>query len=336
MIKKYQKLMEQIGESKISLNKPLDKYSTFKIGGKADLFVRAKNSEDLVSIIKSAGEYGIPFFILGGGTNLLISDNGFKGLVIKNESGKIKLAGIRGGNSNINRPPGTGMVQTVYLEVDSGVPVNRLVRYTLDQGLRGMEIFLGQPGTVGGAVYINAHNMKKNRFFGDNIISAKIISGQGEIKEVGMEYFKFGYDNSILQKSKEILISVLLKLDFDNRDRLWKEAQNVLTYRQKTQPYGVNTSGCTFRNISKSDAMRLATPDYTCSAGYLLDKAGLKGLVIGGAKFSDQHANFIINSNHAKASDVIKLIKLAKAKVKSKFGVDLFEEIVLVGDFTYG
>lgn len=327
MNNKYKRFINILGENKVTLNEPLDKYTSFKIGGPADIFFRAKNIKDLVLAVNSARKLSIPLFLTGGGTNILVSDNGFRGIVVKNDTTGIKILGLKGKK---------GTVQTVYIEAESGVTVNRLVRFALDMGFSGIEYFLGQPGTVGGAVYINAHNMKKGVYFGDNVIEAKILDKTGEIKTVSKNYLRFDYDKSIIQDTHETVLSVVLTLKRENKELVWRRASEALDYRHKTQPAGVYSSGCTFRNILKSDAIRLATPDFTTSTGYLLDSVGLKGIKAGGAMFSQNHANFIIHHGKAKASDVLELIKLAKNKVKEKFGIDLKEEIVLVGEFKYG
>ncbi len=324
MNNKFKQLVSILGEARVSLDEPLSKYSSMRIGGPADVIFRAKTVADLILAINSARSLSIPFFLLGGGTNLLISDSGFRGIVVKNDTGTIKLLGMKGRK---------GSVPTVFLEAESGVTINRLVRFALDQGFSGLEYFLGQPGTIGGAVYINAHNMNKGLYFGDNIIEAKILGKDGKVKVVNSEYFRFGYDQSIIQKTQEIVLSVVLQLKRGNKDDLWKEATATLHYRQNTQPSGIFSSGCTFRNIKKSDAVRLATPNFTTSAGFLLESAGLKGVKIGEAGFSAHHANFIIHRGSAKAADVLELIHTAKKKVKAKYGIDLKEEIITVGDF---
>lgn len=324
MNKNAQKLTSTLGQPRVFLDEPLSKYSSFHIGGPAQFFYRAKTADELVKAVNLARDLNIPVFLLGGGTNLLVGDRGFPGLVIKNDTAGIKLLGIKGKK---------GGEQTVYLEVESGVSVNRLVRFTLTQEFDGLQFFLGQPGTVGGAVYINAHNMKKGKFFGERVLKATILKKGGKVERVDASYFRFGYDKSILQQTKEVLLSVVVELKRGDKAKLWAEAQEALDFRQKTQPTGVFSSGCTFRNIAKSEAMRLATPNYTTSAGYLLDSLGLKGERCGQAMFSPHHANFIVHKGGAKAADVLELIHLAKKKVKERFNIDLTEEIVMVGEF---
>jgi len=330
MQNKYQKLITSLVKNRILLSEPLAKYTTFKIGGPADLFYKATTTAELVKAIILAKKYSIPFFLLGGGTNLLVADSGFRGLVIKNETSGIRLVGMKG-KQMVGYDSQT--VKTVFIEADCGVGLNRLVRFTLDQGLAGLEDFLGQPGSVGGAVYMNAHNMRLGKFVGDAVYSAKILKDSGEVAEVAASYFQFGYDKSMLSKTGEIVLSAVFRLTTGDKNRLWEKASETLKYRESTQPKGIYSSGCAFRNISKSEAVRLATPDYTCSTGYLLDKAGLKNYSVGKARFSMEHANIIVHSGGASASDVLELISTAKQRVKKKFGINLTEEIILVGDF---
>lgn len=338
----YKKLVSALGENRVIPNEPLSRYSSFKLGGPADLMYKAKTADELVEAVRLAIDHEVPLFILGGGTNLLIADSGFAGLVVKNETAGLRLLGIKGGTTNQNQVRlGQNRklqtkIHTVYLEADSGVGVNRLVRYTLDQGISGLEPFLGQPGSIGGALWINAHNMKMGRFFGNSVSAVILIDNNGKLKKVPQKYFGFSYDQSELQKTGETVVSAVFELTMGDRDSLWKTAQMVMEYRKDTQPHGVYSSGCTFRNISKSDALRLATPNYTQSVGFLLDSLGLKGKRIGGAMFSPNHANFIIHTGSAKASDVLELINLAKNKVWEKYAVKLKEEIVLVGEFNHG
>ncbi|MBI2617054.1 UDP-N-acetylmuramate dehydrogenase [Candidatus Gottesmanbacteria bacterium] len=330
MTSPYQQFLKEFGAGRIFENIPLEKFSSMRIGGVGDLFFKAGSLNDLVRSFSLVRKLKIPYFLLGGGTNTLFSDQGFRGLVIRNETQGIRLAGIRSGV--VKNIPGGPSKRKIFLEVESGVFLNRLVRFTLDQGFAGLEAFLGQPGTVGGAIYINAHNAKKNMFFGDSIFSAKLLTKQGEIVNVDRKYFRFGYDESSIQKSGDIVLSVVIGLDGGDRKELWKQAQEALEYRMGTQPTGVYSLGCTFRNISKSEAIRLSTAEFTCSAGYLLERVGLKGMKKGKASFSPLHANFIVHSGEAKGSDVLELIHLAKRKVMEKFGIVLQEEIVVVGD----
>lgn len=311
-------------------NEILAPYTSFRIGGPARYFVKVQNRDELTETIRLAEIKKFPYFILGQGTNLLVSDEGFKGLIIKNETSTIRLAGVVGVTTK--RKKGS-LTKNVFLEVDSGVAINRLVRYTIDQKLAGLEEFLGQPGTVGGAVYINAHNIKGKIFFGDKILSAKVFTLAKGIENVSQDYFNFNYDQSVLMKNRVAVIAVTIQLEsIKESDNLWQKAKKAQEYRNKTQAKGFS-AGCIFRNIPRIEAIRLTTPQYTTSAGYLIDSSGLKGVSCGQAFISPEHANFIINRGSAKASDVLELINLIKGKVLKKFRLQLTPEIVLLGEF---
>lgn len=313
----------------IQTDVPLCSFTNWRIGGPADFFVEVTTKKELEEAVAEARKRKIPFLILGGGTNILVSDEGFRGMVIKNNMNDISVVGFKG---KIGKK-GVSSVRHVLLKADAGVLTNRLVRYSCDQALSGLENFLGQPGTVGGAVYINAHNMNKHDFFGDHIVEADLLTQHGESLTVPSSYFKFGYDESSIQKTGDVVISVVVALTqmSDKKDDIWKKAEEAMKYRHTTQPKGFPTAGCTFRNIPLADALRIGTPDHTRSAGFLIDACGLKGKQIGHAKISDEHANFILNTGGATAADVKGLIDMAKTRVKKKFGVELHEEVVLVG-----
>lgn len=304
-------------------------YTNWRIGGPADCFVEVATVDDLRQAVSYALKHSLPYRVLGGGTNVLVSDNGFRGMIIRNKSNEIRIVAYKG---KIDQQADT-TVRYVFVKADAGVLTNRLVRYTCDQALSGLENFLGQPGTVGGAMYINAHNMNQNDFFGDHVVEADILTQNGQIKTVATSYFKFGYDESTLQKTGETLLTATVALvqKQDEKKEIWEKAERAMAYRHTTQPKGFPTAGCTFRNISQADAFRIGTPNHTRSAGFLIDSCGLKGKQIGHAKISDEHANFILNMGGATAAEVKSLIDLAKSRVKEKFGVDLHEEVVLIG-----
>lgn len=319
-------LNDKFGRGRLKENELLSGHTTFRVGGPARLYLEIREIPELEYTISQAKKHKVPFFLLGGGTNLVVSDKGFNGVVIKNNINKITIK--KYGGTYLKHKVQNA---TVEVEVTSGVPVNQLVRFTLDENLSGIEAFLGQPGTVGGAMYINAHNVRMSEFFGDKVVKAKVLTEDGVIKEVEKQYFKFGYDSSILQKKKDTVISVTLNLVRGEHDKIWDKANRAMEHRKISQPLGIGSSGCTFRNIGKSDALRIGTPSGTTSAGYLLEAVGLKNYQIGNAKFSEKHANFIVNLGGATSSDVRKLIDLAKSKVYQRFKVLLKEEVIHVG-----
>ncbi|OGG11274.1 UDP-N-acetylenolpyruvoylglucosamine reductase [Candidatus Gottesmanbacteria bacterium RBG_13_45_10] len=322
----YQKLKLLIGEE-IKEQEPLASYTTLKIGGPADFFFDAKTTEQLVTAVKGAHSLGIPLFLLGSGTNILIGDKGIRGLVIKNSTSVIRMRGMKG------RMSGGSTHGFIYVEADSGVFFNKLVRFTIEEGLAGIEMHLGLPGSVGGAVYMNSKWTHPEGYVGDVVYQAEILSSKDERKVVPRSYFQFAYDTSVIQKTRDIVMRVTFAFVADNKEHLWQVANESIAYRRQSQPQGVKSAGCTFRNISKAQALTLATPEYTTSAGFLVDHAGLKGETIGDAQISPIHANFIINNGHATASDVIQLIERARERVKHQFGIELKEEIIRVGEF---
>ncbi len=313
-----QLLFTEVFGNRILFSEPLATYTTFKIGGPADIFFEAKTSEELVKIIRIAQKNNINYTILGGGTNVLIGDKGVRGLVIKNSSSNILLRGLTGASVHGIQ------AKTVFVEADSGVMMNRLVRYTLDEGLAGFEMHLGLPGSVGGAIFMNSKWMHPEGYVGDAVYQAELLTPDGDLRIVDRDYFQFGYDTSSLQKTKDVVTKITFALHADSKERLWEIANGSISYRRTSQPQGIRSAGCSFQNIMGEKKI---------SAGYLIDEAGLKGLKIGGAEISAVHANFISNTGGASAADVLQLIQKAKAAVKAKFGFDLTEEIEYLGEF---
>lgn len=286
---------------KIEKNKNLFSFNTLKMKTKAEYFLEAKTREDLIEGKKFALKNKLPLFILAGGSNLAIVKDKISGLVIKNNYQELKI--LEDNNDN------------VLLSVSSGYPVSLLVGETVEKGYQGFEYHKGLPGTVGGAIYGNSKWTKPESYFGDNLEYAYLTHGRGQDREVNKNYFQFGYDSSILQKTKEILLEAVFRLKKVNPKILKERSKLAFDYRKKTQPMGIATSGCFFKNIDGK------------SAGQLIDQAGLKGFSIGDFFVSPIHANFIINRGNGKHKDLLKLVKIIKEKVKDKFGVKLEEEV---------
>ncbi len=321
---KLQELEQALG-ARIRINESMSAHTTFKIGGPAEYYVDVDIIEDLVTAVKIAKKIGLGVFVFGGGSNIIVADHGIKGLVIKNNCRKFDVIQMSGRIKNGKIDVARSMVMA-----EAGVIMNQLVRFTIDQGLSGLEYQLGLPGTVGGGVYMNSNFPRKGAFIGDYLYSARLLSSDGEIKEVDKSYFKFGYDKSILQETKEIVLSVVFKMQPMDKKELWERGMEALNYRGSKQPKGAS-AGCTFRNISIVEAISVPTPDRITSAGYLIDKAGLKGKRIGDAMISDMHANFILNMGNAKAQDVVGIVDLIKQEVLKKFNVHLNLEVKTVG-----
>jgi UDP-N-acetylmuramate dehydrogenase len=257
----------------------------------------------------------------------LIGGKGIRGLVIRNFTMHIGIKGVKSVTAQGQQK------KIVFVEADSGVPINKLVRFTIDEGLAGLHMHLGLPGSVGGAVYMNSKWTHPDGYVGDAVYQVRLITADGQDEIKPQSYFHFAYDTSRIQTSKDVVISVVFALVADDKDSLWKIANESITYRRSTQPQGILSAGCTFRNLSHTEALTMSTPNLTTSAGYLVDHAGLKGASVGDAYISTQHANFIVNKGKATAADVVHLIEMAREAVQEKFGVTLKEEIERVGEF---
>lgn len=323
----YDEELKKLFGERLKQDEPLAPFTTFKIGGPADFFYEAKNRQELAWAIIEARKLGIPLFVLGGGSNVLIGDRGIRGLVIKNSSREIRIVGMKG------KLTGGTSRGCVYVEADSGTLFNSFVRFTIEEGLGGLEMHLGLPGSVGGAIFMNSKWTHPDAYVGDVVYQATILTPKNEIIAVPKSYFHFGYDKSSIQKSGDIVLSVVFGLTPNNKEHLWNIANGSIEHRRKTQPQGVFSPGCTFQNITKAQALAIPTPGHTTSVGFLIDHAGLKGTSVGDALISNQHANFIINRGKGTASDVVQLIEKARTLVKEQFGVTLKEEIIRVGEF---
>ncbi|MBI5449459.1 UDP-N-acetylmuramate dehydrogenase [Candidatus Gottesmanbacteria bacterium] len=322
-----EELKEVLGD-RLHINVPLAPYTTLKIGGLADAWCEVHSVDDLVEVATAARIRNIPVTLLGGGSNVLISDKGIRGLVIKNNTESISMRGARGKLSAGKSE------RLVYVEADSGVVMNKLVRFTCDEGLAGLEMHLGLPGTVGGALYMNSKWMRPEGYVGDVVYQAEILDEKNIRRIVPNSYFQFGYDYSSIQKTHDIVLRVVFVLAQSDVKHLWQIANASIAYRRQTQPQGVRSPGCTFRNISAAQALISSLPEGSTSAGFLLDHAGVKKYCVRDAEISNVHANFIVNKGKATADDVVQLINRAKEQVKRQFGVTLEEEIVRLGEFS--
>jgi len=309
----------------------MKRYASFKIGGKAKYFFVARRKENLINAILVARKYNLPFFILGEGTNLLVSDRGFKGLIIKVENKKYKIprtrtSSVRGKQNNL-------------LYAEAGVPMRVLVRETTERGLGGLEWAAGIPGTIGGAIRGNAGAFGAET--GDNILWVETLDKKGNIKKISRKKSNFSYRSSIFKKRNLIIISALIKLKKKNKKTIKKTVKDCIKYRRERLPLNYPSAGSVFKNYDiKKISRRLKKffsriikkdPFPIIPAAYLISEAGLKGFKIGRAQISKKHPNFIINLGGAKAKDVIKLINLAKKRVRNKFGIILEEEIQYLG-----
>jgi UDP-N-acetylmuramate dehydrogenase len=292
-------------------NAPLAPYSTFKVGGAADCLLLAHGAADVRAGLAAARAAGWPVTVLGGGSNVLIADAGVRGLVIR----------VHGGDA---RAVGEGAIRA-----EAGLTINGLVRWTINRGIAGLEAWAGTPGTVGGAIYGNAHF--KGRLIGELIDSVELITREGEVVRVPAADMEFGYDRSRLQRTREIVLTADFRVSRGDPAELRTVARESLAYRKRTQPLEAASAGCIFQN--PDPAVDRVPDGIPSSAGALVDRAGLKGTHEGAARVSPAHGNFIVNEGGATAADIKRLIERCRSAVHATFGVELRDEIVYLGEF---
>ena len=291
---------------------PLAPLTTFRIGGPADLFYRARSAEELQRAVGRARELEIPCFVLGRGANILVADRGFRGVVVKCDISGVEFF-----------PEG---------RVRAGAGVDTfpdLISETVARGLGGIHHFVGIPSTVGGAVWQNLHFLspaparERTMFWEEVMEGATILTPAGEIREVGTEYFRFGYDYSVIHDSGDLVLDVSLKLHPTPVDELRRVVRENLAWREARHPdlWLYPCVGSIFKKIEG------------IGAGRLIDECGLKGYVRGAAEIFHKHANIIVNLGGATAAEVVALIDLARSTVARETGYELETEICFVGEF---
>ena len=290
--------LQKVVGNRVRLREPLSKHTSLKIGGPADYFLELRNIEELTNIIEFSQKENLDFFILGEGTNVLFSDEGFSGLVIQ----------LKGDFENFS-------IEGKQVTAGAGVKLNNLVEKLAKKGLAGLEFASGIPGSVGGAIVTNAGT--KMGSIGDVMREIKIFS-DGSVKILKKEEIDFSYRHCKLP-DKAIVLEVKLGLKNGKKSDIINRIKESLKERKKNQPVSTLNAGCVFRN-----------PE-TCEAGKLIETAGLKGARVGDAEVSKKHANFIINCGKAKAKDVYNLIEKIRKTVKEKFDIALELELRIVG-----
>ncbi len=290
---------------------PLARLTTFRVGGPADWLIETRTADEIEAALSVARAEQVPVTLLGGGSNVLIADAGIRGLVIR----------IRGGEVQA--------IDEGRIRADAAITINGLVRWTINHGRAGLESWAGTPGTVGGAIFGNAHF--GGRLIGDLVSEVRLVSPAGTVIDVPAPDMSFGYDRSRLQQSREVLLSAVFRVSTGEPAALRVIARQSLAFRKRTQPLDTPSAGCVFQNPEPG---RDTVPDgIPWSAGALVDRAGLKGVANGGARVSPTHGNFIVNEGAATAAGIRALIDRCKRDVRDRFGVELREEIVYLGDF---
>lgn len=301
-----------LGAERLRLNEPLAPYTTFRIGGPADVLYDATTSDELATALTAARDGGIPAFVLGLGANILVGDLGVRGLVIRNVARRITDLG--GGR----------------FHAESGVVVADLIKRTVAAGWSGLEHYVGIPSTVGGAVWQNLHFLSpapdraRTMYIAEVVESVELLGADGTRSTVDREAMGFGYDQSRLHGGTEIALAVTFALDAGDPATLQRVMQENLSWRGSRHPWlEVHPSaGSIFKKIEG------------VGAGRLVDQCGLKGFRIGGAQISHIHANIMVNLGGATAADVRALIAHAQHAVRERFGQSLEPEIGFIGEFS--
>ncbi|KMZ40174.1 MULTISPECIES: UDP-N-acetylmuramate dehydrogenase [Bacillales] len=300
-MKKIADELMQAGIEKVWTDEPLANHTTWRIGGPADLLIQPKDKASLQKALQIIHRHEIPWSVIGRGSNLLVRDRGIRGAVLKVAEG-LSHCEFRGEE----------------VCVGAGYSMIRLAVETGKMGLTGMEFAGGIPGTVGGAVYMNAgaHGSDLSRI----LIDAEILFENGESKVLSNEELSFSYRTSLLQKQKGIVLEARFQLRTGDRKEIAATLAVNKERRRNTQPLQMPCAGSVFRNPPNDHA------------GRLIEAAGLKGYQIGGAQVSEKHSNFIVNCGGATAADVLTLINHVRSTILEKNGIDLHPEVLVVGE----
>ena len=293
----------QISKEKISYNEPMKKHTTFKIGGPAQCLIKIDNIEDLKEALNLAKQNQIPITIVGNGSNILVSDKGIKGitLIIKLEKIEIKQ-----------------QENKIEMVVGAGEKIGKIAQICMQKEITGIEELSGIPGTIGGAIRMNAGAHGKE--MKDIVKSVKCIDYEGKEKQFTNSQMQFSYRNSILKKEKYIITEATLQLEKGNKQQIKEKMEKYAEYRKEKQPMEYPSAGSTFKRGS----------DFLTAQ--LIEDAGLKGYTIGDAQVSTKHSGFIINKGNATAQDILKLIKYVQEEVYKKFKKKIELEIEIIGE----
>ena len=305
------RLAEIVGAGRVQAGASLAPLTTFRVGGPADWLVTAGSAEEIRRTARLASEMRLPLTVLGGGSNVLVADRGVRGIVLR----------VHGG--------GISLVDDSRVRADAGVTINGLVRWTIGRGLKNLEAWAGTPGTVGGAIRGNAHF--KGRLIGDLVAQVELLAPSGDVVVADRSSMAFGYDESRVQRTGEVVVSADFEVARGEPAALRAIARDSLAFRKRTQPLESPSAGCIFQNPDpRVDRVPDGVPG---SAGALVDRAGMKGVREGGAAVSPTHANFIVNDGNATAADIRRLIARCREAVRTRFDIELREELVYLGEW---
>lgn len=298
----YDKLTEYIEEKRIYKDEPMRKHTTFRIGGNADYFVVPKTEEEIRNVIRLCKEERMPYYILGNGSNLLVSDKGYRGVIIE-----------------ICKKMNEICVEGNFLKVQAGALLSRVGNVALDAGLAGFEFASGIPGTMGGAVFMNAGayggEMK------DILTEVTVLDENNEVRVLKKEELELGYRTSIVAKKGYVVLSAKVELKKGNQMEIRQRMNELKVQRTTKQPLEYPSAGSTFKRPEGY------------FAGKLIADAGLRGFQVGGAQVSEKHCGFVINKENATAADIVELMRQIIERVQTEFGVKLEPEVKKLGEF---
>ena len=306
----YDLITEKISKENVLVDEPMNKHTSFKIGGNADFFVKAKNEEEVKFILDLCNENSIPLTIVGNGSNLLVSDDGIRGIVLKINIDKVIIE--KNINDEINNSP------KAVVTAGCGVPLGKLAFQLLNESISGFEFASGIPGTIGGAIRMNAgaygSEMK------DIVVETKCMDYEGNVLVLNNEQQEFEYRKSIFKTKKYIVLETKMQLtQVEDNSVIKQKMDEYKNSRLEKQPIEFPSAGSTFKRGT----------DFITAK--LIDECGLKGYTVGGAKVSEKHAGFVINTGNATFKDVLELVDVIKEKVFEKFGKEIELEIEVIG-----
>ncbi|MBD8923909.1 UDP-N-acetylmuramate dehydrogenase [bacterium] len=293
----------KLNKENLYYDEPMAKHTSFKIGGPADVFIKVDNIEELKETLDLSKKNQIPLTIIGNGSNILVTDKGIRGI-----TAKLNLKDIEIKNENNKQ----------IIKVEAGVPVGLLAQKLVKEEITGFEELSGIPGTIGGAVIMNAGAHGKE--LKDILKKVNAMDYNGNIHEFTNEECQFSYRNSRFQKEKYIILQATLELEKGNSTEIKEKMDEYMQFRKEKQPIEYPNAGSTFKRGE----------DFVTAK--LIDEAGLKGYKVGGAQVSEKHAGFIVNVDNATAKDVIELTDYIKEKIEEKFGKKINLEIQIIGE----
>ena len=295
-------LCEIVGQERVYQEERMDRHTTFRIGGPADLFVIPESVETLISAVNFCRKKQVPFYILGNGSNLLVGDGGYRGVIIQIYKNLNKIT-----------------VQGNEIHAQAGAMLSVIAKQALAHGLTGFEFASGIPGTLGGAAVMNAGayggEMK------DVLVETTVLTPEGDILKIPVEEMDFGYRTSVVERKSYIVLEAVLRLCPGDTEQIRRQMEELKEKRTSKQPLELPSAGSTFKRPEGY------------FAGKLIMDAGLRGFTVGGAQVSEKHCGFVVNKENATAADVRELMRQVNERVKSQFGVSLEPEVKMLGEF---